>query len=234
MAETVLERIIARFYEKNRELEKHWSKEYFYQYCYDVLSKRESVLDLGCGSGSFLKLGGINRITGIDASYESLKKARKVSDRIVRGNILELPFSDASFDGINCSHVIEHFNPDDAYRLLLEMDRVLKIGGMLVISTPVLWRGFFDDFTHVKPYYPEAIMHYYGREKFQTTKNTIDCVYEIREIKWRYTKAPLKALLLPGGGILNTLSMLLTEFLGNRGVGKYVRTGYTMILKKIR
>jgi len=190
-------------------------------------------LDLGCGIGHFLKLGD-NNIVGIDASYESLKEAKKCSNKLVHGNILELPFSDASFDGINCSHVIEHFKPDDAYQLLLGMNRVLKISGTLIITTPVLWQGFFDDFTHIKPYYPEAIMHYYGEEKTQTTKDTINCIYEIEEIKWRYTKAPLGAFLLPRAGILNTLLMLLAQFLSYMGFGKYARTGYTMVLNKLR
>ena len=233
MIENIFNKLKFKLYEKNQERKNHWNKEYFYRYSYEKLSKKENILDLGCGIGHFLTLGS-NSITGIDANYESLKEAKKISDKLVQGNILKLPFSEAAFDGINCSHVIEHFNTDDAYQLLLEMNRVLKIGGTLIISTPVLWKGFFEDFTHIKPYYPEAIMHYYGKQKIQTTKNTINCIYEIENIKWRYAKVPLGTLLFPRAGILNTLLMLLTQLLSNMGFGKYVRTGYTMILKKLR
>jgi len=232
MTRNIFNKLKFKFYEKNQERKNQWNKEYFYRYSYEKLSKHENVLDLGCGIGHFLKLGS-NTITGIDANYESLKEAKQISNKLVQGNILELPFSEAFFDGINCSHVIEHFNPDDAYQLLLEMNRVLKIGGTLIISTPVLWKGFFEDLTHIKPYYPEAIMHYYGRQKIQTTKDSIDCIYEINEIKWRYAKVPLETLLLPTAGILNTLLILLTQFLSNRGLGKYTRTGYTLILNKL-
>lgn len=233
MVENIFKKLISKFYKKNQELKKHWNKEYFYRYSYEKLSKKENILDLGCGIGHFLTLGS-NSITGIDANHESLKEAKTISNRLVQGNILKLPFLETSFDGINCSHVIEHFNPDDAYQLLLEMNRVLKIGGTLVISTPVLWKGFFEDFTHIKPYYPEAIMHYYGRQKIQTTKDIINCIYEIEELKWRYAKVPLGTLLLPRAGILNTLLMLLTQFFSKMGFGRYARTGYTMTLKKLR
>lgn len=233
MIKNIFNKFRWKFSDTKQELKKHWNKEYFYRYSYEELSKKENILDLGCGIGHFLRLGS-NIITGIDANHESLKEAKKISNRLVQGNILELPFSEASFDGINCSHVIEHFNPDDAYQLLSEMNRVLKIGGTLIVSTPVLWKGFFEDFTHIKPYYPEAIMHYYGNQKIQTTKDAIECIYEVKEIKWRYAKVPLGTLLLPRAGSLNTLLMLLTQFLSNMGFGKYARTGYTMILNKLR
>lgn len=233
MIKNIFNKFRFKFSDKKQELKKHWNKEYFYKYSHEKLLEKNRILDLGCGIGYFLKLGD-NNIVGIDASYKSLKEAKKCSNKLVHGNILKLPFSDASFDGINCSHVIEHFKPDDAYQLLLEMNRVLKISGTLIITTPVLWQGFFDDFTHVKPYYPEAIMHYYGEEKTQTTKDAIECIYEVKEIKWRYAKVPLESLLLPRASILNTLLMLLAEFFSNMGFGKYARTGYTMILNKLR
>jgi hypothetical protein len=114
------------------------------------------------------------------------------------------------------------------------MNRILKSSGTLVIRAPVLWKGFFEDLTHIKPYYPGAIMHYYGKEKTQPTKDAIDCLYEIEEIKWRYAKVPLDTFLLPRAGIMNTLLLLLTQFLSSIGFGKYTRTGYTMILNKLR
>ena len=229
----IFNKLIFKFNEKNQERKKNWNKSYFYRYSYEKLQEKQNVLDLGCGVGNFLKLGNGN-IVGIDSNHESLKESKKYSNKLVNGSILQLPFSNDSFDGINCSHVIEHLFPDDAYRLLQEMNRILKVGGTLVISTPVLWKGFFEDFTHIKPYYPGAIMHYYGKENTQTTKDPINCYYEIEGIKWRYAKVPLDDFLLPRVGVMNTLLLLLTKFLSNIGFGKYSRTGYSMVLKKVR
>ena len=222
-----------KFKEKNRDRKNNWVKAYFYKYSYKKLGVKKNILDIGCGVGHFLELDKKN-IIGIDKNFESLLEGEKNCHRLVRGDILELPFTDASFDGINCSHVIEHFHPDNAYNLLSEMNRVLKVGGIIAISAPVFGKHFYNDLTHVRPYYPEAIMHYYDETKVQRTKNKIKCHYELDEIKWRYEKVPLKPVLFPKAGILNTLIILLTEWISNAGIGKYVQTGYTMILKKIR
>ena len=217
---------------KNRELKIHWNRNYFYEYSYNKLNKCERVLDIGCGFGTFLKLGPKN-IYGIDANYENISDARHYSKDLVQGDVLELPFSSLSFDGINCSHVIEHLNSSGAYKLLMEMDRVLKTAGILVISSPVLWSGFYDDLTHVKPYNPEAILHYYGNSRVQTTKKQIGAAYEIEDLKWRYTKQRLNPFLLPRGGIVNALLHLFTQFLNDIGFGKYEKTGYTLVLRKV-
>jgi ubiquinone/menaquinone biosynthesis C-methylase UbiE len=233
MTINIFEKFRVKFIEKDQERKENWDKIYFYRYSYKRLHTKKNVLDLGCGVGHFLKLTNGN-IVGIDVNHDSLKESKKYSNKLVRGSILQLPFSSESFDGINCSHVIEHLMPDDAYQLLVEMNRILKIGGTLIISTPLLWEGFFEDFTHIKPYYPEAIMHYYGKETAQTTKGRIDCFYEIEEIKWRYANVPLGTFLFPKAGVMNTLFLLITEYLSSIGFGKYSRNGYTMILRKVR
>ncbi len=233
MIKNVFHESWVEFKEKNFDRKNNWVKGYFYKYSYKKLGIKRNILDIGCGVGHFLKLDNDN-IIGIDKNLVSLIEGKKNSRSLIQGNILELPFSDVSFDGINCSHVIEHFIPDNAYKLLSEMNRVLKVGGILAISTPVLGNHFYNDLTHVRPYYPEAIMHYYDENKVQRTKDKISCHYELDEIKWRYEKVPLKPFLFPKAGIFNTLLILLTQWLSKNGFGKYVETGYTMILKKIR
>ena len=41
------------------------------------------------------------------------------------------------------------------------MDRCLKNNGYIIISTPLLWYGFYDDLSHVKPYNPEVLLKYF-------------------------------------------------------------------------
>jgi SAM-dependent methyltransferase len=55
---------------------------------------------------------------------------------LVRGDALELPFADASFDRVMSICAIEHF--DDGARSLDEMTRVLAPGGELVMSADTL------------------------------------------------------------------------------------------------
>lgn len=49
-----------------------------------------------------------------------------------------LPFTDATFDAAYGSHVLEHLDPDDARRLVLELHRVLKPRGVLRLAVPDL------------------------------------------------------------------------------------------------
>jgi SAM-dependent methyltransferase len=96
------------------------------------------VLDAGCGIGygaAILNEAGA-RVVGVDASAEAIARARAGypgPDYLV-GDVLSLPFADASFDVITCLEVIEHV--DDPQRLVRELARMLRRGGALFLSTP--------------------------------------------------------------------------------------------------
>jgi ubiquinone/menaquinone biosynthesis C-methylase UbiE len=98
-----------------------------------------AVLDAGCGSGyGAAEFTNAVSVTGADISGEALTFARENFSRpgvhFVNAACEELPFAAATFDLITAFEVIEHLErwPD----LLKEACRVLKPGGMLLISTP--------------------------------------------------------------------------------------------------
>ncbi len=101
----------------------------------DISNK--DVLDAGCGTGWFSKAAaerGAN-VTSMDLGEGLLQQVsiKCKSNRVV-GSILNIPFSDNTFDYIVSSEVIEHIpQPLDA---IDELYRVLKPGGKLVLSTP--------------------------------------------------------------------------------------------------
>jgi ubiquinone/menaquinone biosynthesis C-methylase UbiE len=101
--------------------------------------KATSVLDLGCGYGFLMsKLNracGDTPIVGGDISRFQVKNAKS---RGVRGSLVvccaeHIPFKNGAFECVVCSEVIEHVV--DPKLSLLEMERVLKYGGYLCIST---------------------------------------------------------------------------------------------------
>lgn len=47
-----------------------------------------------------------------------------------------LPFGDWTFDGILASHFFEHFDVREGLSILAECKRILKLGGLILISVP--------------------------------------------------------------------------------------------------
>ncbi|MBI4536548.1 MAG: class I SAM-dependent methyltransferase [candidate division NC10 bacterium] len=106
------------------------------------------VLDVGCGDGYHICL--FNSIpavrervafTAIDVSRTDLWLARALAGALSYDNIRhvtcaaeELAFPDSCFDIALCSDVIEHLPRPE--RCLAEMFRVVKPGGMAILTTP--------------------------------------------------------------------------------------------------
>jgi SAM-dependent methyltransferase len=78
------------------------------------------------------------RAVALDISLAKLRRGRELTAApgLVRGDALDLPFADASFDRVMSVCAIEHF--DDGPRALAEMARVLAPGGELVMSADAL------------------------------------------------------------------------------------------------
>ena len=97
----------------------------------------DRVLDLGCGAGRFLAALHDADPVGVEIAQAALDRAaRNAPGADLR--LLEpdgsLPLEHASVDLVWCSEVLEHV-PDTAH-LLLEVRRVLRPGGRLLVTVP--------------------------------------------------------------------------------------------------
>ena len=109
----------------------------------NYLKSGDAVLDIACGTGNMsCELASkFQRVYGIDISKGMLNSA-KLKMEIAEANNSQigfiygdgeyLPFKGESFDAVTCILAIEHF--PDTERVISEMKRVLKDGGILVFN----------------------------------------------------------------------------------------------------
>jgi len=119
-----------------------------YHLTYKELSKMGSVLDVGTGLGTPIKIlrkcGLRTKIIGIDIHRSYLiniqnKNKRKLYDEVIIADAAYLPFREKSFDSIICFQVIEHLTHRAGLKMLREFHRVVKKN--MLITTPV---GFIE------------------------------------------------------------------------------------------
>lgn len=99
-----------------------------------------TVLDIGCSDGRGGKvLTGLNpalRMAGLDPVQASLDALPECYTERVYGLATEIPAEDKTYDVVVAAEMIEHLYPRDVDPALCEMQRVLKIGGRLILTTP--------------------------------------------------------------------------------------------------
>ncbi len=112
----------------------------------ESLAHRGRVLDVGCGTGTFLR-GLPERYDkfGVDISSAMLRAARDSGLGVTQASAGRLPFEDASFDLVATFAVLHHLiDPKLVRATISEMCRVTKPGGAVIV-----W-----DHNPLNPYWP--------------------------------------------------------------------------------
>lgn len=139
------------------------------------LKDKVKILDIGCQSGGFCselkRLG--HEPHGIEIVGELVEEARRKHPGITFtvGNCeREIPFPDGSFDVVWAGEVIEHIGHTDVF--VNEVNRVLKVGGHFVLTTPMHNRPknlcvvLFKFEEHFNPEFPHY--RFYSKKSLNT------------------------------------------------------------------
>jgi ubiquinone/menaquinone biosynthesis C-methylase UbiE len=116
-----------------------------------ALSPGDGVLDVACGTGGFTRdfagvVGPLGLSVGLDASETMLRRAVQETRRAgidqvayVRGDVVDMPFREQSFDAVCCFAALNLFA--DPMKALDSMTSMLTPGGRIAIFTSARTRS---------------------------------------------------------------------------------------------
>ncbi len=152
----------------------------------------KKVVDIGFGSGDFLKLLCENapekcfEVYGLDYAESAVKRAARIipGGKFTTGDIYNLSYPADFFDTVFCIQTLEHLkDPENA---LAQFDRICKPGGMILITVP---NGEFDDYEgHVNFWSPEEF------KRFLSPRELIDFMVFNQDRGLMACMKPLKVL----------------------------------------
>ncbi len=126
----------------SQEIAEHddFTAERYAQFARKIDASATSILDIGCSTG----VGGVvlashfpgATISGLDCVAERLAQLPDAYSKSICGFSTDIPVEDESFDAVVAGEFVEHLYPADVDKSLCEMQRVLRVGGVIVLTTP--------------------------------------------------------------------------------------------------
>ena len=156
--------------EYNTYLKKRSIFSYLYRnlFLYPTLQKKltNPVLDVGCGIGDYLRFN--KESIGADINQYNINEllASGYKAVLIENNILK--FQDNYFNSVLLDNVLEHIS--EPLPLLMEVKRVLKKNGILLIGLPGT-KGFKMDKDHKKNYSEISLKNLIEKEGFTHIKS---------------------------------------------------------------
>jgi SAM-dependent methyltransferase len=124
---------------------------------------RGPVCDMGCGPGQigrYLYDHGLsapeNPILGVDLAHEMVREAQRLNPMITyrQGDMLALDAPDDAWAGIVAFYSIIHIPPPQVVGALRELKRVLRPGGLLLLSIHV---NVGEDVVHLQEFFGKPV-----------------------------------------------------------------------------
>lgn len=175
------------------------------------ISTHAAILDYGCGYGRIMEelaQHGFDNLTGVDASPGMISRARHLHPTMCFAALdapPASPYPDAGFDAVLLFAVLTCIPGNQAqHRLIAELNRILKPGGILYISDLLL-----QDDERNRNRYDRHADHYGSYGVFETADGAV-CRHHDRE--WFAT-------LLPGFRTIDTRTITVLTMNGHESTG---------------
>ena len=175
------------------------------------------TLDVGCGTKPYAHLFTSKEYIGLEIDSVANRKEKK-ADCYYDGSVF--PFADGSFDSAVANEVFEHvFDPD---RFLNEVSRVLRSGGVLLMTMPFVWDEHEQpyDYARYSSFGIRSILQRHGFEILEQRKSMDDIrvffqllnmyLYKRTLTRNRWLNAMLVAILMAPLNVLGELCALIT------------------------
>ncbi len=134
------------------------------------------LLDMGCGNGTYLSLvkSRFQEIYGCDISESALHEVQKKDIQAVCADLNKgyIPYKSDSFDTVTAMELLKHVI--DPLQLLIDVKRILRSGGKLILTTPniryfrnlntLLFKGVFPHTTTDHFIWGGGHFHYFTRK----------------------------------------------------------------------
>lgn len=143
------------------------------RYCFaaNKLYEKKDILDVGSGDGygvSFLRECRYVAY-GVEFDDKVVRRAiRKYGGYFYQGDIHDIPIRSGYFDAVVCFEVIEHIHKSE--KAFSELRRVVKKGGVLILSTPNKALSKGDNEFHLHEYNTEEIVACLTDARFSNIK----------------------------------------------------------------
>ena len=128
-----------KVFEKKSGVQSKWQHQKF-NFIKKLMNNYSKHLDFGCSSGTFIWILNTKKESiGVDISKSQISYAKskyKKKNNKFYSTGLPLPFKNNTFDVVTILEVIEHCNKIDNTKIIKEIYRVLKPGGILIATTP--------------------------------------------------------------------------------------------------
>ena len=157
-----------------------------YWFVYNNLPGEGRVLELGAGQSALLqalKTKGLDVMaTEIDSHCILYQTDRKIPCTLVLGQ--KLPFKDEFYDFVVSASSIEHFdaNNDGDIEMIAEVKRVLKKGGLFIVTIPVFKKYIKNRYEGHPIHPPEKV---YDKQEF--SRRFLSGFRIVKQEFWRWS-----------------------------------------------